>query len=342
MSNRFLRVVLALALLVCGAASSALAQGLTGQISGVVTDNSGGVLPGATVTVKNVGTNLVRETTTAADGTYVITNLLAGTFDLSVSVQGFKPYQQKGIVLGATERLALRAIALEVGGLSEVVSVSAESVKVQTTSGERSATMTAAPDRGRRPARPRLHGQPQGAAGRHRHVGARRPGLGLGRQHVDQRSDVVQLLLRRRHQQGHRLELGQLRRAGARLDRRGEGAGLELPGRVRPQLGRDDHRRDQERHARLPRHGGVLQAQRSAQHQQLGSPPRLRYGREEWREPGQCGELQQGAVSLRQHRLDAGRAGADSRYESSTTTATSCSSSFHRICCRGTIPARCS
>jgi hypothetical protein len=143
-SNRFLRVVLALALLVCGAASSALAQGLTGQISGVVTDNSGGVLPGATVTIKNVGTNLVRETTTGADGNFVITNLLAGTFDLTVSVQGFKPYEQKGIILGATERLALRAISLEVGGLSEVVSVAAESIKVQTTSGERSATITAA------------------------------------------------------------------------------------------------------------------------------------------------------------------------------------------------------
>ena len=80
---------------------------------------------------------------TGTDGAFVITNLLAGTFDLTVTVQGFKPYEQKGIVLGATERLALRAIALEVGGLSEVVSVAAESVKVQTTSGERSATITA-------------------------------------------------------------------------------------------------------------------------------------------------------------------------------------------------------
>ncbi len=46
-------------------------------------------------------------------------DLLAGTFDLSVTVQGFKPYEQKGIVLGATERFALRAIALEIGGPSE-------------------------------------------------------------------------------------------------------------------------------------------------------------------------------------------------------------------------------
>src|SRR4029077_16669915 len=118
------------------------AQGLTGQISGVVTDTGGGVMPGATVTVKNVGTNLVREAVTGPDGAFVITNLLAGTFDLSVTVQGFKPYSQQGLALTATERLSLRAIALEIGGLSEVVTVQSETVRVNTTSGERSATIT--------------------------------------------------------------------------------------------------------------------------------------------------------------------------------------------------------
>ena len=146
MSKRVCVILLALATIVgvSGESSELSAQGLTGQISGVVTDNSGGVMPGATVTVKNVGTNLTRETVTGTDGAFVITNLLAGTFDLTVSVQGFRPYELKGVVLGATERLALQTIALEVGGLSEVVSVAAESLKVQTTSGERSATMTAA------------------------------------------------------------------------------------------------------------------------------------------------------------------------------------------------------
>ena len=96
MSNRFFSAVLALAMIVAGAVTRADAQGLTGQISGVVTDTGGGVMPGATVTVKNVGTNLTREAVTGADGVFVITNLLAGTFDLSVTVQGFKPYEQKG------------------------------------------------------------------------------------------------------------------------------------------------------------------------------------------------------------------------------------------------------
>ncbi|MEO6237253.1 MAG: carboxypeptidase-like regulatory domain-containing protein, partial [Vicinamibacterales bacterium] len=108
MGRWFQKIVLATVLLAGLVANvgTARAQGLTGQIAGVVTDSGGGVMPGATVTVKNVGTNLVRETVTGADGAFVITNLLAGTFDLSVAVQGFKPYSQQGIVLGATERLS--------------------------------------------------------------------------------------------------------------------------------------------------------------------------------------------------------------------------------------------
>ena len=108
----------------------------------MVTDSGGGVLPGATVTIKNVNTNLVKETVTGADGSYVFPDLLAGTFDLTVSVQGFKSYEQKGIVLGATERLALRTIALEVGALEETVSVVSEATLVQTSNGARSGLLT--------------------------------------------------------------------------------------------------------------------------------------------------------------------------------------------------------
>ena len=145
MRQRLVRVLLSVAMLIGGAfPASVLAQGLTGQISGTVTDAGGGVMPGVTVTIKNVGTGLTRETITGGDGVFVFPDLLAGTFDVTVAMQGFKNYEQKGVVLNATERVALRAIALEVGGLTETVSVQAETVRVQTTSGERSATMTAA------------------------------------------------------------------------------------------------------------------------------------------------------------------------------------------------------
>lgn len=114
-------------------------QGLTGQISGTVADAGGGVMPGATVTLKNAGTNATRDTITAPDGTFVFPDLLAGTYDISVSIQGFKTYEQKSIVLGATERVALRTIALEVGGLQETVTVTSEATLVQTSNAARSA-----------------------------------------------------------------------------------------------------------------------------------------------------------------------------------------------------------
>jgi len=141
---RFSSVVLAFALImaISGAASSVMAQGLTGQISGVVTDSGGGVLPGATVNIKNAGTNLTRETVTAADGSFVFPDLLAGKYDISVTMNGFKTYEQKGIELAATERVGLRTIALDVGGVAETVSVQAESVQVQTTTGARSGLIT--------------------------------------------------------------------------------------------------------------------------------------------------------------------------------------------------------
>jgi hypothetical protein len=132
--------VLAVALIVLGTTPSALqAQGLTGQISGTVTDSGGGVMPGATVTIKNAGTNQTRETITGSDGAFTFPDLLAGSYDISVAVQGFKTYEQKGIVLGATERIGLRTITLEVGQLQETVTVTSEASLVQTTNAARSA-----------------------------------------------------------------------------------------------------------------------------------------------------------------------------------------------------------
>ena len=140
MNHRLVRSLLAIAMIVaCGAVHVLHAQGLTGQISGLVTDSSGGVLPGATVTVKNAGTNTTRETITGPDGAFVFPDLLAGTYDIKVSIAGFKAYEQQGIVLGATERVALRAIALEVGQLSEQVTVTSEATLVQTSNAARSA-----------------------------------------------------------------------------------------------------------------------------------------------------------------------------------------------------------
>ena len=140
MNFRLCRLVAAALVLLAaaGAVSQASAQGLTGQIAGTVTDSGGGVMPGATVTVKNTGTNATRDTVTGPDGVFQFPDLLAGTYDIKVSMEGFKTYEQQGLKLGATERVAMRTIALEVGQLSEQVTVQAEAALVQTTNAARS------------------------------------------------------------------------------------------------------------------------------------------------------------------------------------------------------------
>src|SRR5690606_7980519 len=99
--------------------------------------------PGATVTVRNTATQATRDVVTDASGAYVVTNLLAGTYDVRVELAGFGAYEQRGVQLSSTERLALAPIVLQVGGLEAEITVEASALRVQTQSGERSATVTA-------------------------------------------------------------------------------------------------------------------------------------------------------------------------------------------------------
>ena len=79
------------------AARPASAQVLYGSIVGTLTDETGAVVPKATVTVTNTSTGLSRQATTDETGYYSIPNLQEGTYDLSVSASGFRPYTQKGV-----------------------------------------------------------------------------------------------------------------------------------------------------------------------------------------------------------------------------------------------------
>ena len=142
--HRFIGVLALLTLgLAVGTPGLANAQGLSGQIGGSVVDGSKGAVPGATVTVRNTATAATRETVTDVQGLFVFTNLFAGTYDLKVTMSGFRTYEQKNVVLSATERLALPAIGLEVGGLEEVVTVEASALHAQAQSGERAGTIRA-------------------------------------------------------------------------------------------------------------------------------------------------------------------------------------------------------
>lgn len=135
-------VLLALAC-VAGAATSSGAQGLTSQIGGSVLDVQKAAIPGVTVSARHTQTQVTRETVTDAEGRFTITNILAGTYDLRVTLAGFRSYEQRGIPVSSTERVALAPITLEVGGITQEVTVQAEALRVQAQSGERSATISA-------------------------------------------------------------------------------------------------------------------------------------------------------------------------------------------------------
>ena len=86
-------------LLIVMACASALAQDFRALISGVVRDSSGAVVPGATVAMRNVETNLTSTVKSANDGAYSIPQLPLGTYELAVEAPGFKKYTRSGITL---------------------------------------------------------------------------------------------------------------------------------------------------------------------------------------------------------------------------------------------------
>ncbi len=120
--------VLALLLLVpCGL----LLAGVTASISGTVTDPSGAIVAGATVTATNVETGVAFTQTTNAQGFYSIPELPPGKYVLDVRQTGFKEYTQKDLVLDVNNALTID-VALQVGATSEKIEVSADALHVDT------------------------------------------------------------------------------------------------------------------------------------------------------------------------------------------------------------------
>jgi hypothetical protein len=109
------------------------AQFTTARLSGVVTDPSGAVVVGATVTVQDLGTGFTRTTNSTATGQYLFPSLPVGTYQVSVSMAGYKTYVQKGIVL-SVDQTATQNVQLQVGVVSEQMVVTANSSLVTTDS----------------------------------------------------------------------------------------------------------------------------------------------------------------------------------------------------------------
>ena len=106
------------------AATPAWAQLATAELNGRITDSSGAVLPGATVTVTQTATGLIRSAVSDGSGSYLLSNLPTGPYRLEVSLQGFRSYVQTGIVLQVGATPTINAV-LALGAVEESVTVEA-------------------------------------------------------------------------------------------------------------------------------------------------------------------------------------------------------------------------
>jgi Carboxypeptidase regulatory-like domain/TonB dependent receptor len=154
-SDRHFRVASAVARIgvlagfLAGTASLAGGQVLYGGITGTVIDSAGGIVPGASVTVTHKETNLSRETVSNQTGIYTFTNLQAGTYDVKVSMSGFREFVKTDVPVSVNQ-ISRVDVKLDVGALTETVTVQSAAELLQTDKADvhtelRSAEITSLP-----------------------------------------------------------------------------------------------------------------------------------------------------------------------------------------------------
>ena len=108
-----------------------VAQSERGNITGVVTDASGAVVPNVPIVITNTATNVPLRVTTTSAGEYNAANLVPGVYRIEVSATGFKRFAEAGVTLTACSTARIDA-KLEVGTVGESIEVQASAVQLQT------------------------------------------------------------------------------------------------------------------------------------------------------------------------------------------------------------------
>jgi hypothetical protein len=126
-----------------GMATPALAQTTNGVIAGIVSDAQGGVLPGVTVTARNVDTGATRNITTEADGRFRLAGLVPGRYELKAELQGFGSVTVPDITV-AVDSETTRNVTMQVQGLQESVTVTGEAPIIEVTKTDVSGVITQA------------------------------------------------------------------------------------------------------------------------------------------------------------------------------------------------------
>jgi carboxypeptidase family protein/TonB-dependent receptor-like protein len=132
LNARIIAVAALVALMLSGVSYG---QRTTATFAGILTDPSGAVLPGAEVQLINEGTNAVTTQLTSEIGEFLFDFVPAGTYTLKISLPGFKTYESRAIPLGAAQNVR-RPYALEVGNVTDNVTVTGEAPLVNTLSAE--------------------------------------------------------------------------------------------------------------------------------------------------------------------------------------------------------------
>ena len=125
-------LVTVLSFVLCGS-SSLMGQSTMGTISGIVSDPSGAVVPGAEVKLTNQSTNITAGTKSNNSGVYVFSNVLPGTYQLTVSASGFKTDVTRHLVVYVNQQVT-ENVGLAVGATTTSVQVEAKLPLVQTSS----------------------------------------------------------------------------------------------------------------------------------------------------------------------------------------------------------------
>jgi len=116
------------------------AQQISGSISGVVRDNQQAIVPKAKVRLINTVQGNIRETETNDEGFYLFQAVQPSTYTVAIEVTGFKKFERREVKLFASDRLDI-PVVLEVGALTETITVEADAAEVQTTGADRSGVL---------------------------------------------------------------------------------------------------------------------------------------------------------------------------------------------------------
>ncbi|MGH9533376.1 MAG: carboxypeptidase regulatory-like domain-containing protein [Terriglobales bacterium] len=117
------------------------AQNITATLSGTVTDPSGAVVPGASITVLNNANGGLRRVTTGSQGSYSVSNLAPGVYTVTVSKSGFQTFQTKNVILQVGQPFGL-PVRLKTGTVTQTVEVSTTTAPVQLETGAQISTVS--------------------------------------------------------------------------------------------------------------------------------------------------------------------------------------------------------